>query len=85
MKSDPFNVILNEFLIEEGIVITERSINKNILTARQAAAYLKLHPVSLARWRMLGTGPKYIKMARYIRYRLDDLNEFIRSFPVFNQ
>jgi predicted DNA-binding transcriptional regulator AlpA len=40
-----------------------------------AAALLGLKPRTLTEWRMLGTGPAYVRISnRCIRYRLSDLD-----------
>jgi excisionase family DNA binding protein len=43
------------------------------LTPAEAADLLKLHPQTLARWRTDGTGPRFIKFGRHIRYAKKDL------------
>lgn len=44
------------------------------LTPRQAAAYLGLaSDKSLAKWRVIGGGPTFIKLGRLVRYRERDL------------
>jgi len=46
------------------------------LNTQQAAEYLGLKYGTLAGWRFYGTGPKYIKLGRSVRYRVKDLQEF---------
>ena len=45
----------------------------------QAATILGVQPRTLARWRSEGSGPKYYKFGRQIRYLLPDLSEWIAS------
>ena len=46
----------------------------------EAADLLALSPRTLRNWRALGQGPSYIKLSgRCIRYRLNDLIEFVDS------
>ncbi len=41
-----------------------------------AAKYLGLSVGTMHGWRFYGTGPKYIKMGRSVRYRIEDLEDF---------
>lgn len=50
---------------------------KALLTAEQAAEYLHVQTQTLANWRGTGKGPKFIRIGRLIRYRLDALDAFI--------
>jgi len=46
------------------------------LTTQQASEYLGLAVSTLNKWRVYGKGPKFIKLGRAVRYRLDDLTAF---------
>jgi hypothetical protein len=48
-----------------------------LLTERQAARYLVRSVSSLRRGRKNGTGPKFVRIGRSIRYLRDDLNAYI--------
>ena len=49
-----------------------------LLNESEAADFLGVSPRTLSNWRCRGGGPDYVKMgSKAIRYRLDDLNEFI--------
>lgn len=48
-----------------------------LLTAEQAGGYLKLNPRTLANWRVLGRGPKYVRVGRRPYYRLPDLEVWL--------
>ena len=49
-----------------------------ILNTREAAQYLGLSQTCLEHWRMLRTGPPFVRVsARCIRYRLDDLETWL--------
>ncbi len=54
------------------------SLLADLLTTKQAATVLGLHPVTLAQYRVDGIGPTYLKMGRKVRYRLEDLEAFIQ-------
>ncbi|WP_297668888.1 helix-turn-helix domain-containing protein [uncultured Desulfovibrio sp.] len=52
--------------------------NENIashppLTTAQAAEFLQLHPISLARMRQYGRGPAYVKRGGLVYYLLSDI------------
>lgn len=51
-----------------------------LLTAKQAADFLKVKPGTLACWRTTKRYPlKYIRVGKSIRYRLSDLQAFLAS------
>jgi len=50
-----------------------------LLTRRQAAELLGLAPQTLAVWAIHGRHLPVVKLGRTVRYRRDDLDEFIRS------
>lgn len=48
--------------------------NPKLLNEKETAEYLALSRPTLARWRMLGKGPRYCVLgSRTIRYRVSDL------------
>lgn len=47
-----------------------------LLTNVEAAAYLKMSPRTLDRWRWAQRGPKFKKVGGAVRYTLYDLNSF---------
>lgn len=50
------------------------------LTTPQAAEYLNLRSSTLEVWRVTGRGPIFCRLgSRAIRYRQDDLDEFIEA------
>lgn len=52
-----------------------------LLKAEAAAAYLDISVDTLARWRVQGSGPAFVKFTRakqgIVRYRREDLDAFI--------
>ena len=48
-----------------------------LLPPEAAALYLKLSKGWLAKLRVIGNGPVYIKFNRLIRYRIDDLDGWV--------
>lgn len=52
-------------------------MNNNILNDFQASQYLNLSRSWLRQSRMRGTGPKFLKLGRAVRYRLEDLEAWL--------
>ena len=50
-----------------------------LLTEQEAAARLRVTVKALQAWRGRGGGPPFIKMGRCVRYRLEDLEAFVRA------
>jgi predicted DNA-binding transcriptional regulator AlpA len=49
-----------------------------LLDTAQVSNLLNLRAATLKKWRVLGTGPKYVRVGkRTIRYRLADVKRFI--------
>jgi len=49
------------------------------LTTEAAATYLGLAESTLEKARVHGTGPKYVKLGRAVRYRIRDLDEWLEA------
>ena len=47
------------------------------LTVGEAATYLGLAVSTLNKWRCHGGGPVFIKLGRAVRYRQEDLDQFV--------
>ena len=48
-----------------------------LLTEQEAAALLKVTVKGVQGWRHRGGGPRYCKVGRLVRYRLEDLQAFV--------
>lgn len=55
---------------------------ENLLTTEDAAKILGMAEQTLRIWRMVSKGPSYIRINRYIRYRREDLDEFVAKRTV---
>jgi predicted site-specific integrase-resolvase len=51
----------------------------SLVTEVEAAGILRVSLTSLRRWRRQGRGPVYRKLNRAVRYRPEDLMDFIAS------
>jgi len=49
------------------------------LTPQQAAQVLALSTSWLAKLRLFGNGPAYLKLGRRVRYRMQDLTKWLRA------
>ena len=70
--------LANEVLIE---IAREQIANnvREVFTTKQAADYLSLSPARLEIWRHEGGGPDYVKLARSVRYRKEDIDAWLAS------
>ncbi|RWO05073.1 MAG: DNA-binding protein [Mesorhizobium sp.] len=50
-----------------------------LLTADDVAGVLHVSKATLARWRVLGTGPGYVKKQGRILYRAETIEKFVTS------
>jgi predicted DNA-binding transcriptional regulator AlpA len=50
------------------------------LDTEAASEYVDFKPATLNRWRSQGFGPKFIRICGRIRYREQDLDEWLSSF-----
>jgi predicted DNA-binding transcriptional regulator AlpA len=49
-----------------------------VFTADELANLLTISPATLAGWRCVGRGPRYIKQGRFVRYREQDVDEWLQ-------
>lgn len=69
-------------MVHEGKAICE---GREILSEREAAAWLGLAVKTLQNWRWAGRGPGFIKLGSSrspVRYRLSDLREYVDQCAV---
>lgn len=50
-----------------------------LLSQTQAAEFLTVQPRTLEGWRYRGDGPRFIRVGRYVRYRLRDLRVWLEE------
>ena len=53
-----------------------------LMTTQESANYLGLKTATLEQWRWIGCGPTFCKVGRAVRYRLSDLDSYIKSAEV---
>jgi excisionase family DNA binding protein len=54
----------------------------DLLTPDEAADYLRLSVRQLQQWRYIGSGPRYTKAGRAVRYRRADLDAWLDASVV---
>lgn len=53
--------------------------NQRMLTRREAAAFLRVKPLTLWRWRKKGYGPRPFKVGGRMLYDMECLEDFLRA------
>ena len=53
-----------------------------LLTVGQLAEFLGVPAATVYRWNYLGTGPQRLAIGRHVRYRLGDVEEWLRAQQV---
>ncbi len=54
---------------------------QNFLTEKEVAEQIKVSLASLRRWRLLQRGPRFIKVGALVRYRAEDLEQWLETLP----
>lgn len=50
---------------------------ERLLTPDEVSRYLGIPPSTLANWRYLRRGPAFLKVGRHVRYRTQDVDEWV--------
>ena len=89
MSATPVNLLTQEQVEAAVAAVMRRELGNllrdtvrppsNILTEKEAAAYLAQSPNTLRHWRKDSRGPAYLKDCRGIRYDKRDLDAWLRS------
>jgi hypothetical protein len=53
----------------------------NLLTEQQLAERLHVSLAALRRWRLEGRGPRFIKVSALVRYRPEEVEDWLASQP----
>jgi predicted DNA-binding transcriptional regulator AlpA len=54
---------------------------ENLVNEREVARITGMSLATVRRWRLLGKGPKYLKVGSAVRYRPEDVAAWIASRP----
>jgi excisionase family DNA binding protein len=63
--------------MHNALIATERKMR----TDNEAAVYLGVSVSKVRRWRLMGGGPRWIRIGGSIRYPLADLEAYVASLP----
>lgn len=58
-------------------------MHEKLLTRKEAAAYLGISYRTLGEWSYKSIGPNFIKIGKFNKYSLKDLNEYIEKNRIF--
>jgi len=61
--------------------VQELAAGDGLLTERDVARMTGMSVATVQHWRYAGTGPKYLKIGKSVRYHLADVRKFIASLP----
>ena len=62
------------------LALEDAGLLPKLLTTREVAQALRVHPETVERWRRTGGGPRYRRLTGgAIRYTVDDLTEYIEQ------
>ena len=64
--------------------LSENFSQKEVLTTKDAALYMRVSHQWLEIGRVKGYGPPFIKLSRLVRYRKSDLDQWMDSHKQFN-
>jgi excisionase family DNA binding protein len=68
-----------------GLESSFAPVEKRTLTDVEVAARLGVSRFTVRSWRLKGTGPRFLKMGRAVRYRPEDVDEYERRALVDTQ
>ena len=55
---------------------------EKLLTTKEVAESFGIAPNTMEIWRIRGEGPRFVKCGRYVRYRRNDVEDYIESRTV---
>jgi excisionase family DNA binding protein len=53
----------------------------NLMTEQEVSKRLNVSVASLRRWRLLGRGPRFLKVGSLVRYQAEELDAWLASLP----
>jgi predicted DNA-binding transcriptional regulator AlpA len=59
-----------------------KMVLESLLSEREVARCLAVSLATIRRWRLLGGGPKYLKIGSSVRYQPSELKAYLESRPM---
>ncbi len=56
-----------------------------LITEKEVQSLLRLGESTVQQWRLKGRGPRFVKLGRTVRYRLSDVQEYVRTLGTTNR
>jgi predicted DNA-binding transcriptional regulator AlpA len=75
----PISAALKEYLELVRSTLIPRMETGGLMRAPQAARFLGLSKSTLAKWRVAGSGPKFIRAGRAVLYSKEHLQEWLAA------
>ncbi len=63
--------------------ILQAAVIDTLLNQKDVERITGLKPSTLEQWRLVGKGPRWIKLGRMVRYRESELHEYLNALPSF--
>ena len=57
-------------------------VTTTLLTEKEVAKALKISEKTLQRYRTIKCGPPFLKLGTIVRYPIDKLDEWVKSYPL---
>ena len=54
---------------------------EDFLTEKEVAKQIRVSLASLRRWRLVQRGPRFVKVGALVRYRPEDLQQWMETLP----
>jgi len=54
---------------------------EDFLTEKEVAKQIRVSLASLRRWRLVQSGPRFVKVGALVRYRPEDLEQWMEALP----
>lgn len=73
--------LLSHETLGEKTMASPNQFSQGLLSERQVARITGMSVATVRRWRLLGQGPKYLKLNAAVRYRPEDVAAWLESRP----
>jgi predicted DNA-binding transcriptional regulator AlpA len=62
-----------------GVFVEEVQQSACLLTTEEVSRFLRVHQVTLRRWRSTDCGPRFVRIHGLVRYRKEDIETYITA------